>query len=787
MKLIAFCLNTCKCFKPQALRFTLKKKEMVYTLIIKKKYVSSLNKSDVNLTFKYFDEPLYQLKENNYSLYEILRSQHYANILKKVYTHASNTSDPLQHIDPTNFNETMIKSHNRVSELESQKLNNDNTSSSSSLPPIKIRKDTASRPVYSLRVPRGLPTPTKFQKTRVIPTRKQQSTGLQPLTINSNNQVLNFSPSSSLRLQSFIRSRQKKSLSYETTETKSYSQGTTYTSSAGTNEKNDMLQTYNYHYMNEPTASVSKSLFESIKLGALPTQRIGIHYSPLTQHLTTYLLEYNDRHGRHPLSQLKKSDLSSSELEAVKNYHNNAFTLLAPDKDAKNNRQTVPLKEPLLQPYDPLTDTYKMAPFSDEQAEIMESLKKYPLEYFDVDEDEPVKQLKMGPFRPVYGYAKYYDGEHFIWEKCKVLKYDEKQKKFFVEFTVIKHSIKPLTTEEEIARENANLPKSGHEHKEIKVISKWLTRLKIRFDEEDSKGFFERVQHCERRKKAVLLTHQYWNFASFQRENGPTVSHEQLEKILNLLDGMADFIVDHPSSVTNLLVQVRAQYELAMKAALLEYVRKNNFEKKRLKKLNLPHLSTSKVPERGTIDIAKRSFEWKAIVKGLEEWMIIKYPKLYQTWLEIIKDFEAISSKHCLVKISNRGKPITLHRFKERQDEHLMAVQDFVSSFFVVCVCVYTYLIVNWRDKTINLVRDLDLGPAFDFYVKSKEAYEKMPLSRYLKRLDVLMREQLTTYVMNSLQHWVTFLKRCTFKQPITQKDDLWIVNLTTESFFYMI
>ena len=67
-------------------------------------------------------------------------------------------------------------------------------------------------------------------------------------------------------------------------------------------------------------------------------------------------------------------------------------------------------------------------------------------------------------------------------------------------------------------------------------------------------------------------------------------------------------------------------------------------------------------------------------------------------------------------------------------------------------------MIVDWREKAISLVRDIDLGPEFDFFVKSRRLFETIPLYKFLKRTQFLMRQQLVQFIMDSVEHWVQFL-----------------------------
>ena len=274
--------------------------------------------------------------------------------------------------------------------------------------------------------------------------------------------------------------------------------------------------------------------------------------------------------------------------------------------------------------------------------------------------------------------------------KCSILEYDRLNEKFLIKFTVKEPDDYIKTTEEEIAEEN----KAREEGEDIdqvranepqkmvdKIVTKYVTRLHLRFEMEDEQAFNDRVESAQKRKNAFLALNRYWDFISLQNEELiSTVQPSTFENILHRLDSISNIILENQQSVTDLLINVRDDYHLSMKAALLEYARINQTEKERLKDITLPVMrnDTDNIPDYGTIDIDQRHFEFNDTSKYLSSWLFYKYTQLQKTLLEISKDFYQIYAKNCLIKISNYGAAIPVHKFKERQDDHLVAMQDTV-------------------------------------------------------------------------------------------------------------
>ena len=311
------------------------------------------------------------------------------------------------------------------------------------------------------------------------------------------------------------------------------------------------------------------------------------------------------------------------------------------------------------------------------------------------------------------------------------------------------------------------------------MVGKEVTRLHLRFEEEEETAFKERVALAQRRKDAFLALRRYWDFIALQSDSAiSTINPSTFQRILHRLDSISDIIVENEQNCTALLINVKDDYHSAMKAALLEYARLNPTERARMEALTLPIMKEEprSTVEYGTIDVGAREFEFDAVSGHLASWLFFKHLALNRTLLEICRDFDRIYSANCLVKISNYGAPIPMRKFKERQDDHLVAMQDL--------------LIVDWREKAISLVRDIDLGPDFDFFVKSRRLFERIPLYRFLKRTQFLMRQQLVHFIVDSVEHWVQFIEQaathihCAPSALSTAFTASWPIEIKSQCFF---
>ena len=141
----------------------------------------------------------------------------------------------------------------------------------------------------------------------------------------------------------------------------------------------------------------------------------------------------------------------------------------------------------------------------------------------------------------------------------------------------------------------------------------------------------------------------------------------------------------------------------------------------------------------GTIDIDLRQFIFNDISKHLSSWLFFKYTPLQKTLHWKFKGFLSNLCKELLIKVSNYGSAIPVHKFKERQDDHLVAMQDTVKYFNFIFVFNFLsnpnkskYSVDRGLErKAISLVRDIDLGAEFDFFVKSGKLFESIPLYKF--------------------------------------------------------
>ena len=429
------------------------------------KNIDNANDKDKNITADQCQIPTTTINEETDSLLGILHSKHYSNILKQVYTSASSTFDPLSTIHPQDIKKSnnnnnsststtssfIIDNYSRKNvkpNIESLKIQNNinenddddnNVSISRQIPETRPKETPFLKPVYSLRIPKGLPGANKLLQPPQFDDDEEmnydQINDVSEQIHTQQQQQQNIEETQSQQPQSMQKSLSQQEIMTVHTETNTpeimqqvhsnstrnlqqYS-GRFRSDSEFLNDEENfismaILDAYKYR-TNKPSIPVSKPLVETVKYGSMPTQRIGINYSPSTCHLNNHLLEFNDKMSRHPLARLRKSDLTNTQRNNVENYHNNHQQTVKANKDI-NYRV-------LLNNYNPDTEKYEID-YNDEQLYSIKNKPniKTPLELFDQNESETLDLNKLfdaqqngKATKELFGFAKYYKNDQFQW------------------------------------------------------------------------------------------------------------------------------------------------------------------------------------------------------------------------------------------------------------------------------------------------------------------------------------------------------------------------------------
>ena len=352
------------------------------------------------------------------------------------------------------------------------------------------------------------------------------------------------------------------------------------------------------------------------------------------------------------------------------------------------------------------------------------------IEIFDDPELETQNALLSGfssdKNSNVLAYSKYFtvDDNRFVWHPCKVQRYDNTSKKFHVVFNV-KYYLEILkSTVEEIDHENQKKhdahpdfvtensdtifkdTTSNSRYYSYKTRFKELNRLQIRFKDESSKVFESRLQASWKQKHSQQCANHYWHFVSKQETSLVSqMNTYQFQSILDKLNSIQNLIVRMQGTTTQLLVEVKQRYTLAMKQSMIEYCRMANSESNRLSSMKLPCYCPMPVSDSGIISDFQSCDTLTNIIEGLNGSTFIKHPCLSKVLLEINKDFATIFSENCLIKILNDGSAMQPMQFFQQQKNHFVAMTD--------------TLIVDWREKAISLIRDLELGEVGDVFTSS--------------------------------------------------------------------
>lgn len=123
--------------------------------------------------------------------------------------------------------------------------------------------------------------------------------------------------------------------------------------------------------------------------------------------------------------------------------------------------------------------------------------------------------------------------------------------------------------------------------------------------------------------------------------------------------------------------------------------------------LDLPSpFQTRKAPLKDTKHLPERLKPFHEIASHIKNSDGLKYKEVAQVLLELCGTFATIS-KTGLVHLDHDAPPTTLEKLHDLQEEY------FCNKFDA--------LLVDWRENTMNRIRDLNLGGGFDLYVKKEE------------------------------------------------------------------
>ena len=154
------------------------------------------------------------------------------------------------------------------------------------------------KPIYSLRIPNGLPCANKLLQS--------------PVSWNNNNPS-NAAPSNQqtniLTLHSDTKATNIQSTNYSDAINQS-SGGNDLISTA-------ILQAYK-HRSAKGAIAVPDHLIQELNDGPQASKKLAIYFSPSSAQCSAHLIEYNDKCGKHPLSKLKKTEMSLADRNKLR-------------------------------------------------------------------------------------------------------------------------------------------------------------------------------------------------------------------------------------------------------------------------------------------------------------------------------------------------------------------------------------------------------------------------------------------------------------------------------------
>ena len=368
-------------------------------------------------------------------------------------------------------------------------------------------------------------------------------------------------------------------------------------------------------------------------------------------------------------------------------------------------------------------------------------LEKLPLELFDNAElwgDLTAEEwIELG--RTKYGNkgtparSSFYANKEYSWLPCRVLEYDPASGDFLIEFS------------------------------QAPFLQKVVKRLSILFDDEDQEKFYKRLESCRRLREEALAQRRYNAFLDAQATSiFAPIQQSALHGIVGkLMMNSEALVMSRQKSVEGLLIEVREEYGLAMKYAIVDY--KRHFlgaeEEARIAHLMLPPKTVIKpAPRLAVISIPRREVAMSRAIKLMETLHYTHHPEATQVILALYRSWDGV--KHGSFLDTNDDAldlPMTLFEYQDHQDSHFSSHRERIQN--------------DWRALVINLIRD-NLNNVYSLFINDAEVYAQSELKRFLKMTGCMLRTQLSNAIEESMAAYVGNML-AKYSHPLGNKPEL--------------
>eukprot|EP00931_Biecheleriopsis_adriatica_P056393 TRINITY_DN33417_c0_g1_i2.p1 TRINITY_DN33417_c0_g1~~TRINITY_DN33417_c0_g1_i2.p1 ORF type:complete len:3028 (-),score=718.43 TRINITY_DN33417_c0_g1_i2:3957-13040(-) len=323
---------------------------------------------------------------------------------------------------------------------------------------------------------------------------------------------------------------------------------------------------------------------------------------------------------------------------------------------------------------------------------------------------------------------------------------------------------------------------------------KQVKRLSLRFNAEDPDRFAQRVSTCKARKKHCELQEAFIDFIEFKDDSLVTpMSRKQKESFIrSCLErcGLED-PNSHAATIRELMREAEESYVLAMKQCVVEgeliinYSTKaaeldesNIFAPVMHKFLPLP------CPYSGLVDhedAEKRVYQ--LIEEATQEPLLSRstFAITGQVWRRY---FQEVAVHELLDTTRVGGVDATKKRRRPKEGEESVIIFDRGTFYHHQCdhkERISSVLKKGWREYVIAEVLD-KMSDEHNFFMDDGEKYLQCPLHCLLRKLDLILNEQMRWVTCDSMKNWVGFMTSFLPDESVKQPPPLLHIDLIADN-----
>ncbi|GAB5358635.1 hypothetical protein AAMO2058_000475600, partial [Amorphochlora amoebiformis] len=327
---------------------------------------------------------------------------------------------------------------------------------------------------------------------------------------------------------------------------------------------------------------------------------------------------------------------------------------------------------------------------------------------------------------------------------------------------------------------------------EVKVagLVKNLPRLSVMFDAESSEAFQQRVARCRQLRETAYSLRRYTKLIDAQNAKAfapiePGRLHGIVERVVQYEEKL---VLERKEQMKALLTEIRDDYTVSMKTHIVEYARRTDpEEEKRLFNLRVPplssippvpHLAVIKLPDERPRYILKKSrygdskrahvgyvitakdhdivwIDWLRRKIGTEHHTA--FTNTSRVLLHLYRNWHFLKKKLFYNAKDEDKRPWTLYQFHDYQND--------------VFQLTFKELEQEWRMRIANYMK-VQLANTFNLFESEAEVYNKGKLCKFLKMVNMILRDQLATLINDSVSAISSVMAQYNYTSKPAADDD---------------